>query len=108
MVEHYGIVVERMCRKVYAYELALLLEQLHCAPRFATWHWRSGYLYATHVAEQRVLHRRLLGLIHLAVAQYGFYKGIALDVLREVLLALDAERVESTAQRKRFKCLAVD
>ena len=102
------VIVERMSREIDAHELTLPVEPLDGAPGFSFRYRRGGYLHRLYASEERGSCLALLLLVELTVSYERIQEGIALAVLAEVLLAADAEAVETATQSQTFECLAVD
>ena len=102
------VIVERMSREIDAHELTLPVESLDGAPGFCFRNRRGGYLHRLYASEERGGCLALLLLVELAVSYERIQEGFALAVLAEVLLAADAEAVETATQSQAFECLAVD
>ena len=101
------VFIERMGRKVYSYEIALLIEFLYYRPLLRLRRYRMLYFHIL-TTEERVhlflfLMLELLSIMHKSVKEVP-----AFAIIAEVLFALKAQTVEASAVSKTLKGLTVD
>ena len=107
VLQHDGILVERMGREIDAHELALLVEFLDGRPPFRLGQGRMdhGHVVAPEEAQTGI---GLVHLVALAVAHEQVDEEFSLGVGGEELLAHDPESIEAATIGQALESLSVD